>query len=406
MKKMYNKRVLLNSAIVENNVGKIDMYGDVYNEVPIDFWTGQPISEQVITLKDFREALEELSNCAKIEIHLSSEGGDATAGVTIHNILRALDKPTTCIVDGIAASAAFTIATGCDEVLVYPGSVMMCHNVKDVLCGAYSIADLERCIRSSEVCNKAAASMYAQKSGMTVDQVQVLMNAETWMTGADAVYYGFADRLIDGSPSVTAVNKNTMSIKTDKTQKTGGKDMSLMEKFQKHFADFVQSLAEEENNDKKDPAGETVEAPAAPEAPENDKPAADSETVEAPEASEAPEDDEAKKLDASKTQGAEEERTRLKEIDDIAGSIDEDLVKEAKYGETACDAKELAMRQLMRDSQKSQTALDNLTKDGADSKTNSVTSLPPSMQKLNKEEERKQAAADLRAKINKVKGGK
>ena len=38
------------------------------------------------------------------------------------------------------------------------------------------------------------------------------------------------------------------------------------------------------------------------------------------------------------------ERSRLAEIDEVANLFDPDLVREAKYGDTACDAKELAFR--------------------------------------------------------------
>lgn len=38
------------------------------------------------------------------------------------------------------------------------------------------------------------------------------------------------------------------------------------------------------------------------------------------------------------------ERNRLREIDDIAAQVPEDLLAEARYGETACSAQELAYR--------------------------------------------------------------
>lgn len=52
------KNRFINSAIIDNNVGKIELYGDVYDEIPIDWWTGKPITDVAITLKDFKESLE------------------------------------------------------------------------------------------------------------------------------------------------------------------------------------------------------------------------------------------------------------------------------------------------------------------------------------------------------------
>ena len=43
-------------------------------------------------------------------------------------------------------------------------------------------------------------------------------------------------------------------------------------------------------------------------------------------------------------QASQNERTRLSEIDEVANLFDPTMVQEAKYGKTACDARELAFR--------------------------------------------------------------
>lgn len=418
---MKNKRAFINSAIIENNVGKIEMYGDVYEEIPIDWWTGQPICEQAITLKDFKEALNQIANCSTIEIHLNSYGGDANVGRTIHNLLKATNKKTVCIVEGIAASAAFTIATGCDEVRVYPGSIMMCHKTMAILFGYYNNEDLQKVINGNEACDKASAAMYAQKSGMSETQCLNLMAKETWMAGKEAIEYGFADTLINGDAQVQVVNKSTIKIngiehknlnipqnilnKID-GQNLGGEEMSLIEKFQNHCANFFQNLAEDGGNVQNETKTETtVEAPATK---ETDKAPGETGSVEAPktEKTEAPETVSEEKMQAMKTEFTNAERTRLQEIDKISSSIDADLVQEAKYGKTACDAKELAMRQMQREAQKTNTALSDMQADSKNSKANSITSEPPKNDVTEKENERAEAIRLFKEKMNKAKGGK
>ena len=105
----------------------------------------------------------------------------------------------------------------------------------------------------------------------------------------------------------------------------------------------------------------------------------------------------------------EAERKRIQEIEEIAGTIDEDLVQEAKFGNSACDAKELALRAMQRESEKSKQALENLQKDVQDSKVNEVSSEPgksdePTKQEMDKEI--KDSVKAMFAKINKVKEGK
>lgn len=412
------KKTFINSAIVENNIGKIEMYGDVYNEIPKDWWTGEPICEQAITLKDFKEALKQVENCSKIELHMNSYGGDATVGITIHNLLKSTNKPTVCIVEGIAASAAFTIATGCDEVLVYPGSIMMCHKVKSFLSGFYESGELAKEINGNDAYDKATATMYAEKTGMSVTQCLNLMAKETWMTAQEAIQYGFANKLIEGDAQLEIINKSTLKIngiehnrlnipenilnKKD-IQNLGGNDMSLFEKFKNHFDAFFQNLEEEQTNNEQ-PA---VEAPGTNEtdnAPEGEE---QKTTVEAlANEEEAPVEKNDEKDDALKAEYVNAERTRLQEIDKISNNIDADLVEEAKYGKTACNAQELAMRQVQRDAEKKQRALSDMNTDIEDSKTNSISSEPPlPTDDSNIDSDRKNAVKDLISKINKARGG-
>lgn len=417
-----NKRTFINSAVSNDNVGRIEMYGDVYEEIPVDFWTGEPITDQAITLKDVKEALSKLENCSRLEIHLSSYGGDATVGLTIHNLLKGMNKHITCIIDGIAASAAFTIASACDDVQVYPGSLMMCHRVMSMLFGFYNVDDLQKVINGNNAYDKASAAVYSQKTGMTEAQCLNLMKSETWMTGKQAIEYGFANTLLDGEESkLQLINKTTLkvngieqnikglNIPDDilngiKTNLGGNKNMSketLLEKFNKHVSSFFQNSAEEKEIEA--PTTETPEA----EAPKEQEP-----IVETPVETNEPQADvlTEEKINSLKQEFTNAERARIQEIEQIANSIDTDLVNEAKYGETACDAKELALRAMQREVQKNNEALKKLRDDNNSSKVNEVASVAgaadPADEKSVTDATIKSAVKELFNKINQSKEGK
>lgn len=366
-------------------------------------WTGKPLDIQCITLKDFKEALNKVQHCNSIELHLNSYGGDATVGIAIHNLLKATGKKITCVIDAVACSAAFTIAMAADEVQVYPGSILMCHEVKSFMFGYYGNDDLKKIENGNTAYNNSAAAMYANKSGMTKSQCLNLMKKETWLYGEEAVNYGFADVLLaadeENSP-VELINKTTMKIngvehdisglnipeefiqKTNLT--TGGNGMSkegLKDKVINAISAIFKNEVEEEEEktevkeeeEKQNAEGDDEEK----EEKENKAKNAEGEDEEEKEPEEAEgEEKEEEKENAINQEfvnsAVEAERKRIQEIEEIANGIDADLVQEAKFGNNACDAKELALRALQRETERTNKALGDLKSDTEKSKVNEV----------------------------------
>ena len=404
-------RQFINSALLDDNVGRIELWGDVYDTQPCDMWTGEPLDIQCITIKDFKNALESIKNCSSIELHLNSYGGDATVGIAIHNLLKSSGKKITCVIDAVACSAAFTIAMAADEVKVYPGSILMCHEVKSFMFGYYGNDDLKKIENGNAAYNNSAASMYSKKSGLTKSQCLNLMKKETWMDGEEAVNYGFADVLLEAdeeNPPVELVNKNTLKVNgvehdisglkipdefINKTNSGGEKVMSkesLKDKLINAISSIFQNEATEDEEEKKKDAVEEEE--------ENK----DSEDGKKPEE----EKENVSKIEIANT-AREAERKRIQEIEEIAYSIDADLVQEAKFGNSACDAKELALRSLQREKEKSNQALEKLKADNKASKVNEVASEQGKADgELTTEADIQNAVAEVFKIINKSKEGK
>lgn len=409
------KNKFIQSAFLSDDVGKIELYGDILDEQPRHWWTDEILEDYpCITPKDFSNALEELKNASTIEIHLNSGGGSASAGIAIGNKIKNSGKHTICVVDSVAASAAFTIAMSCDEVHTFSSSILMCHEVKQGLYGYYGNSDLKKVEVSNDTYNNATASVYAKKSGMEISEIRDLMAQETWMTGSEAVEKGFADKELEGNGETTVkllkqnmlmVNGVQCNIKgmkvpdrflnsINKQENVGGqKTMSKKDKeksFMQYMAAFFKNEADEEDK-KLDQDGEE-----------------DDEGKNKKENKSTKQDDDGND-EEKKEQSIKEERARLQAIDAIADKIDADLVQEAKYGKTACSAEQLALRALQRDNEKSQEALKKLQKDATESKTNNVTSFPPADTTQTAEEAQQEAVDSMKVlfdKINKANGGK
>lgn len=371
-------------------MGKIELWGDVYESQPIDMWTGKPLDIQCITMKDFKEALDKVQNCNSIELHLNSYGGDATVGIAIHNLLKATGKKITCVIDAVACSAAFTIAMAADEVQVYPGSILMCHEVKSFMFGYYGNDDLKKIENGNTAYNNSAASMYSKKSGMSKAQCLNLMKKETWMYGEEAVNYGFADVLLEAdeeNPPVELINKTTMKINgvehdisglnipDDFIANLGGKGMSkesLKDKLINAISSVFKNEADFEEEVKEEAVIEEVEEkPVVEEVVEEEK----VDEVQEAEGEEEIKEEVVEENNQEVVNSAiEAERKRIQEIEAIANEIDADLVQEAKFT-NVCDAKELALRAKQREAEKANQALDDLINDSEASKVNEVPAI-------------------------------
>ena len=97
------------------------------------------------------------------------------------------------------------------------------------------------------------------------------------------------------------------------------------------------------------------------------------------------------------------ERARLQGIQEISNGIDPELVQEAMFGETACNAAELALRAKQNEDEKQKQALTKLKSDAKESKVNEVSAEPGQIaaDSLKEADEREAAVKKLREKISK-----
>lgn len=143
-----------------------------------------------ITSGMVKDALAQCPSCTSIVLNLNSPGGDAFEGVAIYNTLKAAGKPVTINVIGMAASAASIVAMAGDEVVMNTGTQMMIHGAM-AICAGFS-ADMLKMADTLEKVSGSIADIYVAETGNSKKSVTAMMDAETWMSGKEAVEKGFA----------------------------------------------------------------------------------------------------------------------------------------------------------------------------------------------------------------------
>lgn len=355
---------------------ELTFYGDVVNEVPTDWWTGERLEGNYIILDDFIKDLDRLAGYKNINIRMNSYGGDCVAAFAIHNRLRELSrdgKNITCIVDGVAMSAASLIMCACDTVKVNPASLIMIHKCWSPVIGYYNADELADLAKQNAEYDKAIASTYARKTGLSETQILHMMADTTYMTGKEAVDKGFADELIeDAEPVQIAASADGKSLFC------GGREIHLAPGMV--APDFIPK-----QDPQTDPNNKVTPAPKG--ADNNAQPDVTGQTTKevvqmTKDELRAQYPDLVAEVEADAQSGNAEavqdavnaERQRLSEIDEIASLYPEDAVRDAKYGENACSASELALRMAKENAKKGASFLDSLHQDSQTSGANGVPS--------------------------------
>ncbi len=182
-----SKAEFFNAAAAERADGRgtvatIRMYG------PIDSWGGW----WGISTKDIGKVLDALPETVdQIILRINSPGGEVSEGMAILNMLRAHKATITAVVDGRACSAASFIAAGCDETVMSPGTLMMIHSPWSFAIG--NARDLQKAASILNTYEASLIEVYTEKAGQK--DWAALLAEETWMTGAQAIELGLADRV-------------------------------------------------------------------------------------------------------------------------------------------------------------------------------------------------------------------
>jgi ATP-dependent protease ClpP protease subunit len=386
---------------MDGDNAEIELYGDIVEQQPTDWW-GDPIEGNFIILEDFLKDFESISKAKNITFRINSYGGDCMVGMVIHNKIRELSragKNITAIVDGVAMSAASVIMSACDTVRVNPASLVMIHKCWGFMFGGYNADELRDIAEHQDAYDRALATAYIRKTNLSQTQILHMMSETVYMTGKEAVEKGFADELIeDEAPVQIAASADGRSLFV------GGKEMHLAPGM---FApDFIPTVTAESEKEDAETDGTISEEPSNVGSLEGGHDMTLAELREQYPELIAQAEAEATAGNAKAIESAvQAERARMADIDEIAVLYDVELVHEAKYGETACSAAELAHRAAVAAAKSGKTFLANMEEDAKESGAADVEAAPASEEEdkepQTEEEKLDKARAQVRVALGK-----
>jgi len=179
MSKFWNIKKIQNSTI-----GELILYGEISD---MSWWGDE------VTPKQMSDDLKALGDVSEIHVRINSGGGDVFAGVAIHSMLKRHSAKIIVYIDGLAASIASIIAMAGEEIIMPKGSMMMVHNPASGCWG--EAKDFRKLADTLDTVRASMLEIYRDKTGMKDEEIISLLDAETWLTAADAVAQGFATKV-------------------------------------------------------------------------------------------------------------------------------------------------------------------------------------------------------------------
>ena len=169
--------------LLSNNAKKV--------EILFDGIIGSSFFEEGITLKWLAKEIDSAGEIDEIHILMNSPGGLAYEGMAIYNYLARHDAKVIMHILGIAASAASLVSMAGDEIIAYEVSEVMIHNARVLAIGDKQIMKIV--LDRLEQLDSLMAIAYSARTGESKDQISKMMDAQTFMTAAEAKEKGFVD---------------------------------------------------------------------------------------------------------------------------------------------------------------------------------------------------------------------
>lgn len=188
----------------DDNKNELYLYGAIVSEK----W-----GEDDVTFKDFKEAIDSMSNNSTLDIYVNSPGGEIFVCQSIISLLnRAKTTKNITInatIDGLGASCASWLPMVADNIYIYQGSIMMLH--KPLCCIWGNANDMQKEIELlDKIENSEMIPQYMSKAkeGVTEDTIKELLANETWLDSNEIQQYFNVTLLEDSKQLVACVDKD------------------------------------------------------------------------------------------------------------------------------------------------------------------------------------------------------
>lgn len=330
----------------------------LYGDISRTSWWGDEVTPQAFTAD-----LATIPAMDDLTVRICSGGGDVWAAQAIGAMLENRLGTVTAQIEGICASAATIVASHCKVVKAAEDATYMIHPIKVNPNGFVDMEGLKQLMDALTVMRTNVLNQYAKKTGHTVEEVAAWMDATSWWTAAEAKENGFIDEITESNQTAKIENRNG-ALFVNSIAVPGTFDDAP--EFVRNRAVVAPATTEGFVNNT-DPAGK----------PDKNDGGNDMEFKNADELRNGCPDLVKEIVDEAHAEAQKQERDRLAAIDEIADAVPSDLVAEAKYGDKACSAEQLAYRAALDAKKKGHKLLDDTEDDADTSGANSVGGAAP-----------------------------
>lgn len=147
-----------------------------------------------ISAKDFLAELKTVPAARPLTLSLHSPGGEVFDGLAIYHALRARGNVSVRI-EGLAASMASVIAMAGTRISMPRNAYLMIHNPSGFAMG--DAGDMRQLADLLDKLKGSLVAAYRDRTKKSDEDLTAMMDAETWLTGEEAVAQGFADEVTD-----------------------------------------------------------------------------------------------------------------------------------------------------------------------------------------------------------------
>lgn len=180
----------------------INIFGDI---------TSIPYKESNVSSYSLSEELGAL-DVEVLHVHINSYGGEVAEGLAIYNSLKGHKAKVITYCDGFACSAASTVFMAGNERVMQEASLLMIHNAWSQVTG--NATDMRKTAEELEIISQTAANVYRNVIRISDDDLQKMLENETWITPSEALEMGFATAIMKD-------NDNTSFYQSTKGQVVG-----------------------------------------------------------------------------------------------------------------------------------------------------------------------------------------
>lgn len=310
-----------------------------------------------------------------ITLEINSQGGVCVCGYQIYNMIRGYEGTVTAHV-GYACSAATLIACAADQVLMSEAGIYMIHNTQGGANGDYRDMDMEG--DALRQFNESLLNVYEKKTGMSREEIQKLMDKNTYMGPQTAMEYKFVDGFIPDGANTDLIH-TAVASEIQIVPENIAKEVLAMLKNREVAP--VQPKKAEEPPEKKGEKNMTLEEFLA----------------QGEEASK-----EVRELvEQARNEGVCSERKRLSGLDELKGLVSDGDLQEAKYGEHPINAQELAYQSTMKNREFAKAYMTNAKDDAKASGAEGVGAGKPDVGETPEADDERMAEH-----INQTRGGR